>query len=84
MLYGRFSVYFIDGCCSANCDFGVLMRGGELRVLLLYHLGRSPLKVFLNAIPSPSVALVRGPRPASAEDMGLISGLGGFHMPWSK
>ena len=56
------------------------MRGSELRVLLLYHLGRSPLQVFLNAIPSPSVVLVRDPRPASAEDMGLISGPGGFHM----
>ena len=30
--------FFTDGCSEASCDFGVLVRGGELKVLLLCHL----------------------------------------------
>ena len=30
---------FIDGCTANSCDFGVLVRGGELRVFVVCHLG---------------------------------------------
>ena len=29
---------FISGCLAVSCDFGVLLRGCELRVLLLCYL----------------------------------------------
>ena len=35
---GRFWSFSIDGCSANSCDFGVLVRGGELRVFLLHHL----------------------------------------------
>lgn len=33
---------FINVCSADSCNFGVLMRGGALRVFLLLHLGHSP------------------------------------------
>ena len=30
------TVFFIDGCSAYSCDFGVLVRGGELRVFLCH------------------------------------------------
>ena len=36
------SLFFINVCSADSCNFGVLMRGGELRVFLLLHLGLSP------------------------------------------
>ena len=30
---------FISGCPENSCGFGVLVRGGELKVFLLHHLG---------------------------------------------
>ena len=35
---GRCSPFFTDGCSAVSCDFGVFVRGGELKVLLLRHL----------------------------------------------
>ena len=37
---GRF--FFISGCPADSCDFGVLMRGGELRVFLSDLLAAGP------------------------------------------
>ena len=34
-----FVLFFIDGGSRDSCDFGVLMRRGELRAFLLCHLG---------------------------------------------
>ena len=31
-------LFFTDGCSAVSCDFGVFVRGGELKVLLLRHL----------------------------------------------
>ena len=42
-LFWYISVFSNNDGCSADCDFGVLMRRGELRVLLLLHLGCSPV-----------------------------------------
>ena len=39
--WGCILVFSISGCSADSCDFGVLMRGGELRALLLHHLGYS-------------------------------------------
>lgn len=41
-LFRRFWFFFVDGCSVDRCGFGVLVRGGELRVFLFYHPGRSP------------------------------------------
>ena len=41
-LFRKVLVFFNDGR-SADCDFGLLVRGGELRVLLLCHLGSSSI-----------------------------------------
>lgn len=46
-LFRRFWSFFIDGCSVDRCGFGVLVRGGELRVFLFYHLGRSPRTVHI-------------------------------------
>ena len=32
------SLFFTDACSAVSCDFGVLVRGGELRVFLLHRL----------------------------------------------
>ena len=32
-------VFFMDGSSADSCDFGVLVRGGEVKVFLLRHLG---------------------------------------------
>lgn len=37
-LFWCFPVFFINGYFAVSCDFGVLMKEGELRDLLLYHL----------------------------------------------
>ena len=42
-LFWQVSDFFNHGCSADGCDFGVLIRGGELRVLLLRHLDHSPL-----------------------------------------
>ena len=42
-----FLIFFIDGCSITTCNFGVPVRGGELRVFLLCHLGRYPGMKFL-------------------------------------
>ena len=34
---------FIDGYSADSCGFGVLVRGGELKVFLFHRLGCSPL-----------------------------------------
>ena len=36
------SSLFTDGCSAVSCDFGVLVRGDELKFLLLYHVISSP------------------------------------------
>ena len=36
--FGRFKSFFISGCSEVSFDFGVLVGGGELKVLLLCHL----------------------------------------------
>ena len=38
-LFRQGLVFFIDGCSAFSCVCGVLMRGGESKVLLLCHLG---------------------------------------------
>ena len=35
--------FFFNGCSADSCDFGVLVRGGELKVFLLCHLAHFPL-----------------------------------------
>ena len=40
-LFWEVLVFFIDGCSADSCGFGVLVRGSELRVFLLHHLGQS-------------------------------------------
>ena len=37
-------VFFTDGCSAVSCDFGVLLTGDELKVLLLCHLVKVPLR----------------------------------------
>ena len=37
-------VFFTDGCSAVSCDFDVLLTGDELKVLLLCHLVKVPLK----------------------------------------
>ena len=34
-------VFFINGCSAGSCDFGVPIRGDELWLFLLHHLGHS-------------------------------------------
>ena len=46
-LFWQVLVFFINGCSADCCDFGVPVRGGELRVFLLGHLGQSPEHSFL-------------------------------------
>ena len=46
-LFGYLLVFFIDGCSADSCGFGVLVRGGELRVFLLCHLGPNSLWLLL-------------------------------------
>ena len=36
------SSLFIDGCSAVSCDFGVLVRGDELKFLLLCHVISNP------------------------------------------
>ena len=31
------SLFLINGCWAVNCDFGVLVRGSEFKVLLLHN-----------------------------------------------
>lgn len=40
--FGAFQSFFIDGYSAVRYDFGVLMKRGELRVLLLCHLVSNP------------------------------------------
>ena len=41
-LFGRFQSFLLMVCSAVSCDFGVLVRGGELKVLLLHHLVSHP------------------------------------------
>ena len=41
-LFWWFPVFFVDSCSADSCDFRVLVRGGELKIFLLCHLGQSP------------------------------------------
>lgn len=34
-------IFFINDCFADSCDFGVFMRGGELRNFLFHHLSQS-------------------------------------------
>jgi len=40
--FGRFKSFVISGCSEISFDFGVLVGGGELKVLLLCHLVSFP------------------------------------------
>ena len=42
-LFWLVPILFTDGCSAVSCDFGVIVRRVELRVLLLHHLGHSPI-----------------------------------------
>lgn len=37
-IFWKVPVHFINCCSADSCDFGVLMRGGKLRVFSLCHL----------------------------------------------
>ena len=57
-------VFFLDGCSADGCDFGVLVRGGELRVFLLCRLGCSsppPFQFLLLKSAFPPVFLEISP-----------------------
>lgn len=43
-----YGLFFINGCSANNCDFGVLGRGDELRVLIL-SIWQSPWFLFWNS-----------------------------------
>ena len=47
-LFWKVPVFFTDGCSASSCDFGALVRGGELRCFLLRHLGQSRNFVMLS------------------------------------
>ena len=41
--FGSLFFFLISGCFAVSCDLGVvLLRGGELKVLLLHHLEKLP------------------------------------------
>ena len=59
-------IFFSRGGCADSCDLGVLVRGGELRVFLLRHLGRFHYSDFIEKKQtyqsSVTWLLVTGPR----------------------
>lgn len=50
------SDFFNDGRSTDCCDFGVLMREGEVRVLLLHHLGCS-LEIYKSCSWNPAKSI---------------------------
>ena len=40
----------MDGFSADSCDFGVLMRGGELGAFLLHHLARAPVDFLIGRL----------------------------------
>ena len=45
--FGRFQRFFVPGRSAVSCDFGVFIKRGCARVLLLRHLELIPLQVLL-------------------------------------
>ena len=49
-LFWQVLVFFTNGCSADSYDFNMLMRGGELRVYLLHHLGHSQDQEYITNI----------------------------------
>ena len=58
-------IFFIDGSSAVSCDFGVLVRGGELKVILLCCLFESNNTLFIYIFTSLSIQLLMGTTVAS-------------------
>lgn len=41
-MFGVVLVFFTDDFSAVICDFGIVIGGGELKVVLLHHLVSSP------------------------------------------